>query len=124
MRTTYSWYFIWQNSFLKTCYVVNYSSPLIIHVVKEILGEAFIITSHRYTVNTNIPARFLAAIIKASELKVTARHLCKKLFDISLLGDISNVVANIDDHFTILWPKYYFLTRRAGRVVHSLWFFC
>lgn len=99
--------------------VLNYSNPLIIHVVKEILGEAFKMMSHGYRVNIDILAEFFTTIIKVIELKVTARCLCKKMVDNSPLGDIANVVSNIDDCFTIPWPNDYFL-RWAGRVVPKM----
>lgn len=80
---------------------------VIVRAVKCILGEEFLRTNHKYRVNMEIPVVFVATLLHTDLSKEKTEALCRMVFKSDLLGDLSNVLRNIDENLTIPLPKDY-----------------
>jgi len=85
---------------------------LILHALKMVLGEEFLCSYHRYRVNTDVVAMFLASVLEVGESKDMARQLCKKLIKGKLQGGLDDTLANYEvgrgiplpgDYYVICW---------------------
>lgn len=92
--------------------VMNVSHFVIVRVVKSILGDE---TNHKYRVNMEIPVAFVAIVLHFDLSKNKIEALCRKVLKAYFLGDLSNVLHNIDENLTIRKPMDYNVTIRNGK---------
>lgn len=60
--------------------ILSYDHPLILHVVKSIMGLVFIMGDHKYMVNTDITAMFLATTLYIGIPKARTKKLSQIIF--------------------------------------------
>lgn len=94
--------------------VLESKHPLILHVVRKILGSEFLWATHKCKVNLSIPTMFLSICIQMSVCKPITKKVCQMIFRNSFLGEINAVLDNIDDQNHIPLAHQYYMTQDAG----------
>lgn len=64
---------------------------MLVRIILGILGRDFATADHKYRVNTEIPAVFLAILLHVGVSKETAERLCSKVFHKGFLEDMTRI---------------------------------
>lgn len=80
-------------------------------------------TNHKYRVNMEIPAVFIATLLHFGLPKDKTKKLCRKLSKEDLLGGLRNVLENIDENLTIPLPNDFNVTIKMGNLPQGFPFY-
>lgn len=90
------------NDRLKEVCIVQHR--VVLFAVKQILGTNFLLTKHRYRVNSDICSGFLASALVAGAHKNHAEEIFIRLFDQNYLGNLHGTLVGIDSDLCIAFP--------------------